>query len=243
MRRVLFVLLLMVLSAYIFVLNSCYAFASIEEALPLTPVPYDEEAELFQRFSMTNDSYVGKEDAIVSFDFSEQMGLVLLTSEKRLLFMDHNGTVDHALSFDWPGLVGIAWEVEDVCLFCTRGDIILKISPDGTLKGMYTLNHLDYETQKQWESFAFRMKKEVDSGEYILKKDGVLPFIFADKREYTTLVFRDKTTGQEQTLYDASTAETWKTFALLLIGTTLIVMVLLVIKTESHKSRVNRGDG
>lgn len=236
MRRLLLMLLLTTFSAYVVALSSDYAFASVEEVLPLTPVPDDEIAELFQRFSVKDDSYTDKEEAIVSFDVSEQMGLVLLTSEKRLLFMNQNGAVDHALSFDWHGLVGIMWEDENICLFCTRGDVVLKISPDGTLKEMYTLNYLDYDTQKQWESLAFRIQKETNAGTYMLQKGGVFRRIFADENEYTTLIFRDKLTDQEIILYDASTTQTWKSIILLSFIITFIVTVLLVLK-KSYKNR------
>ena len=133
--------------------------ASITDGLPLTALPMDGRESAYR--ILTSFS---KEETIVAFDASEEMGIVLVTSfdssEKHVRYMDPDGSVIACYAVEGTGEIGVAWDGSEICLFFTRGHVIEIIDGSGCLKGRFSLERINYETDKAWEALAHREKKE-----------------------------------------------------------------------------------
>ena len=182
------------------------------------------------------------EETVRSFDVSEEMGILLLTSENHVLYWDQAGNMTAAFSFHTSGTAGIAWDHDLICLFLTRGNLVLKFSVDGEMREVLRLEHLDYTTQKSWDAQAYREEKEVSSGTYtLLRRSGLAAAIH--EHEYLKLVFLEKATGKETTLYDVSRQVFIKDLLLLVLAAALIVVLLLIVIGYRKKKKSEAGAG
>ena len=207
---------------------------SITDSLPLSALTTDGRENAYRK-----ESSVFNGEIIVAFDASEEIGILLITrsgmsEEKHLRYLDKNGNTIAVFSFDSPGDTGVAWDGTDICVFFTRGHVIEKVDCSGRLKERYMLTSNNYQTEKDWEALANRKEKETVTGTYTLRTNGLAPL--KGMNDFTSLVFIDRISGAEQTLYDAGTGaplQTWLFFALEL---GFVILVITGIRRQ-YKNR------
>lgn len=212
------------------------AYATIEDELPLTAVNEADSTRLWSYYSLHEDDFVHDGETIDSFDVSEKMGIALITSGHHLLHMDYSGRIIASFSFNCSGTVGVVWDNDDICLLFTRNSIVMKVDSNGVLKEFFQLNDLNYKTQKTWKTLGFRTQKEVGSGSYLISRQkGIVHALFGEG--YTKLVFREKSSGNEQVLYDVSKKSSWDIALKIFIGIIAVAIVLAVVRYHNKTTR------
>ena len=223
------------------VIPSPFLASSIIDELPLAEMTMDEQNDLWEQFSFQKVTFSPVGEAISSFDVSEEMGILLLTSENHLLYMGRDGSILAVFQFNCAGLVGVAWDSTDICLFVCRGNIVVRASIDGEFISVSRLSHCDYTTQKVWDELAFRQEKKVEEGTYCIRKAGWFPNL--NRREYSELVFIDPSTAEEQIIYDVSNANSAQSLAELCIGIGLLMVIVLIVRGRSRSTGTNQEQG
>ena len=235
MLKIRVILLQTIVIAFLSFVPLPYRASSILDDLPSTEMTMDEQNALWERFSFQKATNSPVGGMISAFDVSEEMGILLLTSENYLLHVSRNGSVLAVYHFDCAGSAGVAWDSSDICLFITRGNIVIKMNCDGELIEILRLSHFDYTTQKEWDELAFRQEKNVKSGTYVIQKSGWLPIL--NMRGYSKLVFVDSSTGKEYVLYDVSEEIMYQSLAKAFIGIGLLLIIFLIVKDRNKSTR------
>ena len=205
--------------------------ASITDGLPLSALPLDEGNHSYRKsLSLPEGEF------IVSFDVSEEMGILLVTrseniSEYHLSYLDKCGDVIAVYTFESSGTAGVAWDGADICLLFTRGHVIEKSDCGGNLKARYSLARIDYKTDKEWEALAHRKEKEVSTGTYILRAGGLAPL--RSVYDYRSLVFVDRNSGCEKTIYDAGPDACVRSWLHFILPIGFFALVITMIRQHS----------
>ena len=215
--------------------------ASITDNLPLSVLSADRQESIWNNCRFEKAKIDPRGEIIVSFDVSEEMGILLLTRRDyptyHLWHMNLDGSVINIFQFENPGEGGVAWDSSDICLFVTRGDIVIKVGCDGTLKEIAKLNDINQKTVKAWDALSFRQIKRVTSGRYELQQKG----LFLNYLEYSKLVFIDGSTREETTLYDVSTEANASSAVMTILGIGFAAIVLLVVKDQKERREEKEG--
>ncbi len=217
--------------------------ALIADELSLTEIDQEEQNELWKRFSFQKTEFTRTGEAIQSFDASETMGVLLLTTGNYLLHLDQEGNIVESFHFEEPGTAGVAWDSSDICLFITRGSLVMKLSSQGELKEIKRMAILDYDMQKKWNSLAFRKETHVGSDIYYIQQAGLFSHL---NGKFTRLVYIDAATGDEYTLYDESNISTKRSIGYILLGANILVVSFLIAKHQKDlltKVKRNVGQG
>lgn len=204
--------------------------STITEGLPLLQIALGVQNDLWNNFAFQKTASSIKGETITSFDVSDQMGILVITSGNHLLHMDQSGRTIGVFHFDCAGTVGVAWDSSDICLFFTRGHILAKVNCDGELIEISKLSQLNYMTQKKWNALAFRSKKEIGSRIYELQQIGIQPY-----REYSKLVCVDTSTGSEQSILDVSRETVAKSITTVIIWIAFLVIVIIIVKNRKRQ--------
>ncbi len=231
------ILQLFIIATTLLLLSPSAVAASITDDLPASNITGEEEERILRNISFHKIANIPNGKTITSFDASEQWGLLLVSKEGYLFHMDFDGSIISVYQFNnvSAGPVGVAWDSSDICLFFTKSDIILKADCYGFEKEILRLNNQKYQTQKKWNSLAFREEKIIKTGKIELQKGAFLLDIY----EHGKLVFVDGVTGYEKTVYDVSAAATAKTWTSIFIGMGVFLLTIMIIKDYNS----NRGTG
>lgn len=213
---------------------------SITNGLPLSALPMDGRENAYR-----NESAHPEGEIIIAFDASDEMGVLLITrtamsEEKHLRYLDKDGKAIAVFSFESPGDTGVAWDGSDICVFFTRGRVIEIIDCSGSLKARYAVTSTQYEADKAWSALSHRKERETDAGTYRLQARGLS--LLKGENDFTTLVFVDRNSGQERTLYDAGTSASVRSWLLFTLELGFVILVITMIVRRAKKyGNVNQG--
>ena len=197
--------------------------------LPLEPVSAAEREQIWSRLALTPIAEPTGIPWIKSIGASEGVGIVLLSTQHDLLFLDDGGTLRSGFHFDTPGTVGLCVAENHILVFLTRGQLVVVLTKDGSLAQLYRLTELNYETQKRWNELAFREEAETGSGHLELRNQGDGPAFFQEEHTYTKLVLTDAETGAEKLLFDVSAQAAQARWVKLLLGFLCAAITLGVV--------------
>lgn len=236
MKKFLIVLLLLNLF-WVVELSPVYA-ESIHTDFTLQEIPEDEQAKIFQNiaFRRTEEEY-NTGSKIVSFSYSNLKKVAIGLEDKHINVYDSKGRFEYSYAFSCNGAFRFSFDSKDgnLLLYLIRGDLVIKISPEGDLIEAAKVLPIDENAKHFRSNWNSKTVIDTDNVRYQLKKS--YPWLMFSG--YHKAVISEN--GVERIFFDGTQLYTEKLiFILLLIGVFIIIVMAKLIgylRSQNKKRR------